>query len=267
MTDRAGRRRRVARRVLPPLAVFLLVLGGWTVVSYGLLPPRRRFLLPPVDQVIRVGFLDPDNRAELLDALALTSRVAGTGLAVAVLLGVGLGVLMAQTRWLERAIYPYVVVVQTIPVLALVPLFGFWFGFGFASRVLVCVLLSLFPLVANTLFGIRSVPAAQHQLFDLHRASRWRRLVKLQLPAALPSIFTGLRIAAGGSVIGAVVGDFFFRQGQPGLGILIDMYRSRLAAEQMFAAVLLASALGIAVFVVFGALARWAVGRWHESAE
>jgi NitT/TauT family transport system permease protein len=195
----------------------------------------------------------------------LTSRVAGTGLLVSVLLGVGLGVLMAQARWLERAVYPYVVVVQTIPVLALVPLFGFWFGFGFASRVLVCVLLSLFPLVANTLFGIRSVPAGQHQLFDLHRASRWARLVKLQLPAALPAIFTGLRIAAGGTVIGAVVGDFFFRQGEPGLGILIDTYRSELASEQMFAAVLLASGLGIAVFVVFGAVARWMVGRWHES--
>jgi NitT/TauT family transport system permease protein len=227
-----------ANRVLPPFAVFLLLLAAWTAVSYGLLPPNRRFLLPPPDEVVRVGFLDADNRSELLAALGLTSAVAGTGLLLSVVLGVGIGVLLAQARWLERALFPYVVVVQTIPVLALVPLFGFWFGFGFPSRVLVCVLLSLFPLVANTLFGIRSVPAGQHQLFDLHRAGRLTRLVKLQLPAALPAICTGLRIAAGASVIGAVVGDFFFRQGQPGLGILIDLYRSQLASAQMFAAVL-----------------------------
>jgi NitT/TauT family transport system permease protein len=255
------------KRVLPPLVVLVTMLGAWTAVSYGVLSPRRRFLLPPVDEVVRVGFLDPHNRAELLAGLALTTRVAGTGLAISVVLGVGLAVVMAQSRLLERAVYPYVVVVQTIPVLALVPLFGFWFGFGFPSRVLVCVLLSLFPLVANTLFGIRSVPKAQHQLFDLHRAGRWTRLWKLQLPAALPALFTGLRIAAGGSVIGAVVGDFFFRQGEPGLGVLIDNYRSQLASARMFAAVVLASGLGIAVFLVFGALARWAVGRWHESAE
>jgi NitT/TauT family transport system permease protein len=259
--------KRVARTVVPPLAVLLVVLGAWTFVSHVVLSPRRRFLLPPVDEVLRVGFGDPDNLAELLAALSLTSRVAGLGLLISVVLGVGLAVLMAQSRWLERAVYPYVVVVQTIPVLALVPLFGFWFGFGFSSRVLVCVLLSLFPLVANTLFGIRSVPAAQHQLFDLHRAGRWTRLWKLQLPAALPAMFTGLRIASGGSVIGAVVGDFFFRQGEPGLGVLIDQYRSQLASARMFAAVILASALGIAVFVVFGALARWVVGRWHESAD
>ncbi|XVV00280.1 ABC transporter permease [Actinosynnema sp. CA-248983] len=255
------------KKALPPLVVLFLVLGAWTLFSYVVLPPRRRFLLPPVDEVVRVGFLDPDNRAELLAGLALTSRVAGTGLLISVVLGVGLAVVMAQSRLLERAVYPYVVVLQTIPVLALVPLFGFWFGFGFPSRVLVCVLLSLFPLVANTLFGIRSVPRAQHQLFDLHGAGRWARLWKLQLPAALPALFTGLRIAAGGSVIGAVVGDFFFRQGEPGLGVLIDNYRSQLASAQMFAAVVLASGLGIAVFLVFGALARWAVGRWHESAD
>jgi len=260
-------KRGLARRVLPPVIVLLVVLGAWTVVSYGVLSPRRRFLLPPVDEVIRVGFLDRQNLTELLAGLALTSRVAATGLLIAVVLGVSLAVVMAQSRWVERAVYPYVVVVQTIPVLALVPLFGFWFGFGFSSRVLVCVLLSLFPLVANTLFGIRSVPRAQHQLFDLHQASRRDRLRKLQLPAALPALFTGLRIAAGGSVIGAVVGDFFFRQGEPGLGILIDMYRAQLESERMFAAVILASALGITVFVVFGALSRWAVGHWHESAD
>jgi NitT/TauT family transport system permease protein len=104
-------------------------------------------------------------------------------------------------------------------------------------------------------------------LFTLHRAGRWTRLVKLQLPAALPSIFTGLRISAGLSVIGAIVGDFFFKQGHPGIGILIDLYRQRLQSEQLFAAVILSSLLGVVVFWVFGFLARRVTGAWHESAQ
>jgi NitT/TauT family transport system permease protein len=132
--------------------------------------------------------------------------------------------------------------------------------------VLVCFLIALFPIVANTLFGLRSVDQDHHDLFTLHGAGRLTRLWKLQLPAALPSIFTGLRIAAGLSVIGAIVGDFFFRQGEVGLGVLIDYYRARLQSEQLFAAVLLASSFGLAVFLLFGALARRVVGGWHESA-
>jgi NitT/TauT family transport system permease protein len=89
---------------------------------------------------------------------------------------------------------------------------------------------------------------------------------KLELPAALPSIFTGLRISAGLAVIGAIVGDFFFKQGEPGIGILIDLYRSRLQSEQMFAAIILSSLLGVIVFWLFGFLARRVVGAWHQSA-
>ncbi|MGH3466106.1 MAG: ABC transporter permease subunit [Thermocrispum sp.] len=161
---------------------------------------------------------------------------------------------------------PYAVVLQTTPILALVPLFGFWFGFGFASRVLVCVLIAVFPLIANTLFGLRSVDRGQLEMFRLHDAGRRARLWKLQLPAALPAMFAGLRISAGLSVIGAIVGDFFFKQGEPGIGLLIDVYRSRLQTEQMFAAVLCASFFGIFVFWFFGYLARRVVGSWHESA-
>jgi NitT/TauT family transport system permease protein len=173
---------------------------------------------------------------------------------------------MSQARWVERSLFPYLVVLQATPILALVPLFGFWFGYGFGTRVLVCVLISLFPIAANTLFGLRSVDEAYHDLFTLQGAGRLTRLYKLQLPAALPSIFTGLRISAGLSVIGAIVGDFFFRQGEPGIGVLIDQYRSRLQSEQLLAAVILSSLFGLAVFWLFGALARRVVGGWHESA-
>jgi NitT/TauT family transport system permease protein len=264
-----GRRQRSVRRLLglwlPPLAVLAVVIGIWYAVSYLLLSPERRFLVPPPHAVVQVGFLTRDNLVELLGGLWLTTRVALVGLAVAVAIGMSLAILMRQARWIERSAYPYAVILQTIPILALVPLFGFWFGFGTFSRVLVCVLIALFPIIANTLFGLQSVDPRQHDLFTLHAAGRLRRLWKLELPSALPAIFTGLRISAGLSVIGAIVGDFFFKQGDPGIGVLIDLYRARLQSEQLFAAVILSSLLGVAVFWCFGYLSRRVVGRWHES--
>jgi NitT/TauT family transport system permease protein len=250
----------------PPFVVLLLMIGLWYAITYLLLDPQRRFLLPPPHAVLQVGFLDPFNLQELLEALWLSARVAMVGLGIAIVIGVLVAIAMSQARWVERSLYPYAVILQTIPILALVPLFGFWFGFGLSSRVLVCVLIALFPIIANTLFGLRSVEQDHHDLFTLHNAGRLTRLWKLQLPAALPSIFTGLRISAGLSVIGAIVGDFFFKQGEPGIGILIDLYRSRLQSEQMFAAIILSSLFGVIVFWFFGFLARRIVGGWHQSA-
>jgi NitT/TauT family transport system permease protein len=250
----------------PPTAVFAAMIGIWYGVSYLLLDPDRRFLVPPPHDVIQVAFLDPDNLQELLAALWLSTKVAFIGLFVAILVGVLLAVAMSQARWIERSLYPYAVLTETVPVLAMVPLFGFWFGFGNFSRVLVVVIFCIFPIIANTLFGLQSVDQEHHDLFTLHRAGRLTRLWKLQLPAALPSIFTGLRIAAGLAVIGAIVGDFVFRQGDPGIGILIDLYRARLQSELLFAAIILSSLLGVIVFWFFGFLARRVIGNWHQSA-
>lgn len=260
----AGRIRRLAILAIPPFAVLLLVVALWYAGSYVLIDPELRFLLPPPHEVVQVAFMDPYSRNELLAGLSLSAQVAMTGLALATATGTALAIVMSQARWVERSLYPYAVVLQTVPVLALVPLIGYWFGYGFASRVLVCVLIAVFPLIANALFGLRSVDPGLHELFTLHGAGRWTRLLKLQLPAALPAIFTGLRIAAGASVIGAVVGDFFFQQGQPGIGQLIYQYNRQLQSERLFAAVLLACLFGLVVFWAFGVLAR-RVAAWHES--
>jgi len=263
-----SRRSQVARwgwRWGAPAVVAGLVIGVWYTVSYRLLTEDTRFLVPPPDAVVRVGFLDPVNRAELLNGLLLSARVGTLGLVTAAVVGICLAILMSQARWVEDSVFPYLVLLQATPILALVPLYGFWFGYGFTTRVLVCFLISLFPIVANTLFGLRSVDREHHDLFTLHGAGRITRLWKLQLPSALPSIFTGLRIAAGLSVVGAIVGDFFFRQGEAGMGVLIDYYRARLQSEQLFAAVILSAAFGLAVFMLFGTLARKVVGGWHES--
>ena len=250
----------------PPFLLFLAVLGIWYLVSYQVLDPQRRFLLPPPHAVVRVAFLDRGNLEVLLRALSLTAGVAMAGLAVAIVLGIGLGVLMSQARWVERAVYPWAVVLQTIPILALVPLIGFWFQFGLFSRVLVCVLVAVFPITSTTLFGLRGVDRGDHDLFTLYGAGRLARLRKLQWPAALPAIFAGLRISAGLAVIGAVVGDFFFKQGEPGIGVLMEVYRQGLRSEQLFGAVILSSLLGLVVFWAFGWLARRVVGSGHETA-
>jgi NitT/TauT family transport system permease protein len=259
-----GRRRALAQMVAPML-VFALMIAIWLAISYVLLEPRRRFLMPPPQEVVRVGLLDARNFSEILAALWSTTQVAIVGLAVAIAVGTLIAVAMIQARWIEWSIYPWAVVLQTIPILAIVPLIGFWFQFGFSSRVLVCVLISLFPIITNTLFGLKSSDQAHHDLFTLQRASRLQRLLKLQLPGALPAVVSGWRIAAGLSVVGAIVGDFFFRQGDPGIGRLIDDYRARLQSEQLFAAVGLSSLLGLVVFWGFGLLGTLLVGSWHES--
>ncbi len=253
------------RTVLPPIVVFSVVVGVWYLVTYAFFAPRRRFLLPPPHQVVAEGFLDWARFHEILSALVVSATVALVGLAIASALGMVFAILMSQAPWIERAFYPWAVVLQTIPILAIGPLIGFWFGYGFWSKTMVCVLIALFPIITNTLFGLRSVDPGHHDLFTLRRASRWRRLSRLEFPGALPSVFTGLRISAGLSVIGAIVGDFFFRQGEPGIGRLIDDYTRSLDSGPMFVAVIVSSVFGLAVFWLFGLAAHVIVGPWHES--
>ncbi|MCU1456425.1 MAG: binding-protein-dependent transport system inner rane component [Actinomycetia bacterium] len=263
-----AKRRRPTRLLLdalPPLAVAGVVVAGWYAATYLLLTPQRRFLLPPPHAVVQKGLFDAQARGEIFHAVLSTARVAAFGLVIASLLGITLAIAMSQARWVQRSLYPWAILLQTVPILAIVPLIGFWWGFDFRSRVLVCVLISLFPMITNTLFGLQSVPSGLHDVFSIRRVSRVSRLVHLELPAALPSIFTGLRISAGLSVIGAIVGDFFFRQGDPGIGRLIDNYRAQLASEQLFAAIFASSLLGLLAFLLVGAIGNRTVGRWHDS--
>jgi NitT/TauT family transport system permease protein len=252
------------RDAWPSLAVFAGILGLWYAVTYLVLAPTKRFLLPAPHDVL-LTFVTPSVLTEIMTALGRSGLVALTGLAVAIAIGLVWAIAMSQARWVERALFPYAVVLQCIPILALVPLIGFWFGFDFTARVIVCIMIALFPMVSNTLFGLRSVDRGQRELFQLQGASRWTVLRKLEMPSALPAIFAGMRISAGLSVVGAIVGDFFFRRGDPGLGALISNYQSRLQGPELFAAILTAAVFGVLIFVLFGWLANRVVGRWHVS--
>jgi NitT/TauT family transport system permease protein len=256
----------VIRRLLPPLVVLAGFIGIWYFITYKLLESDQRFLLPPPHEVVQFGFLDSASMEDILAALWSTTQVALVGLLIAIALGMSFAIFMSQAKWIERSFYPYAVVLQTIPILALVPLIGFWFQFNFRSRVIVCVLIALFPIITNTLFGLQSVDRELNDLFTLHGASRFTRLIKLQLPHAMPAIFTGFRISAGLSVIGAIVGDFFFRQGEPGIGRLLDIYRAQLQSAQLLTAIIFSSLLGLAVFWLFGVIGHTVTKSWHESA-
>lgn len=254
------------RIVLPPVLTGGLILGIWYFVSYVILDPKRRFLLKPPHEVWNVGFANGDNFSEMMEGLLATSKTAFWGLLSAILLGFLLAVIMSQAKFVERAIFPYAVVLQAIPILAIVPLIGFWFGYGFMPRVFICVIIALFPIIVNTLFGLLSADQGLHDLLTLHNTGRVTRLRKLMFPAALPAVFAGLRISAGLSVIGAIVGDFYFGQGEVGIGQLLKRYAARLEGEQLLAAVIVSSGLGVLVFTLFGWIANRVVGKWAADA-
>jgi NitT/TauT family transport system permease protein len=259
---------RRARRQLPwwqPTIVFALVIGLWYLASlYYDRVKELSWVVPYPHEVLHEMVLNERFREPLLDDLWQTTVVIATGLVIAIVIGTLWAVLMSQAVWVEHSLYPYAVILQTLPILAIVPLIGSIFGYEFTSRVIVTVMIALFPLVSNTLFGLQSVDRAQRELFRLAGAGRWTTLTKLQFPAALPAVFVGLRTAAGLAVIGAIVGDQFFQRGTPGLGVLIQVSNARLNGPGTYAAILTASLLGVAVFLLFGLLGRLAIGRWFD---
>ena len=251
-----------------PVAVFGLFIAFWYFMSYvgihGIMG-KPKFLVPPPHRVVHDSFFVWHNFHPILNALWLSTKVALIGLGISIVLGMALAIVMSQARWIERAFWPYLIALQAVPILAIVPIIGVILGYDFRSRVLVCVIISLFPIITNTLFGLLSADRSQHELFTLHGAGRITRLRKLQLPAALPAIFTGFRISAGLAVIGSVVGDIFFQRGEQGIGQLIKVYGARLNYTTMFGALIVTVALGVTVFGFFGWLSQRFIGKWHES--
>ena len=260
----ASRLRRMLLAVAPPLVAFAFFVGIWYLVTYVILSPDRRFLMPPAHEVVRNGFFNGTNLHEQLSATWDTTKVAATGLGIAFVLGMLVAIIMSQGKWLERALYPYAVIVQVTPILAIVPLIALWFGYDFRARVVVCVMISVFPIITNTLHGLLTVESSLHDLFRLHHARGVKRLVKLQLPHAVPDIFVGLRVSAGLSVIGAIVGEFFFRQGTPGLGRLLDFYRAYLQSDLLVSTLIFCCLLGIVAFWGVGFIGRQLTKSWYE---
>lgn len=256
-------RHRLWAILLPPLLTLLgLVLIWQQVVRLAEVP---RWLVPaPADIWRAFG----EHRATLCAAALTTAKAAVLGFALSTVVGVAAGMALSAARLIERAFYPFTVFLQTVPLVAVAPLLVLWFGVGLPSVMISAFIVSLFPVIANTLSGMRSVDPALRDLFRLYGATRWATLFKLKLPSALPDIFTGLRIASGLAVIGAIVGEFVagMADENQGLGVLVLSANRNLQTATVFAAVLLAAGLGLALFALLNLLSYWLLRRWHASA-
>jgi NitT/TauT family transport system permease protein len=235
--------------VVVVLGLEALVRGGWI----------RAFLMPPPSAIFLTMAQD---WPELLAALAKTSAGAFAGFVLSAVGGIGIAVFLASSRAIQRAFYPYAVFFQTVPIIAIAPLLVIWFGYGMRTVIASAFVASIFPVIANTLNGILSTDPALRDLFRLYGASASATLWKLRFPSALPQILTGLRIAGGLAVIGAIVGEFI---GGQGLGSVVDVARTQQRTDKVFAAVLLASLLGLVLFGLINILSRVALRRWHAS--
>ena len=210
-----------------------------------------------------------NNASDLLTALRSTFVDSSLGLLLSIIVGVGLAVIMSQSRLLERAIFPYTTLAQTIPIFAIAPLIYSMVGDGHSAIVLVSLIIAVFPMIANTTLGLTSVDANQINLFRMYNANRRQELLHLRLPFAIPYILTGIRVSSGLSIIGVIVGQTLLGSGDPdggGMG-----YEIRYAASQgdwglLGAAAVVSALLGIVVFMALGALSNLALRNWHESA-
>ena len=260
-SSRAGQ---VARDALPVIAVALLALFSWWLLSVTVYAGKG-YLLPGPGEVAAAVH---ENAGTLALATLTTLKEATLGYVSAIVVGVALAALMSQSRLLERSLYPYAVLLQTVPVVAIAPLIVLWFGYNELSVVVISFIMALFPIINNTLLGLRSTSRTLVELFELHNKSRVTAFWKLRLPSALPNIFAGLRISAGLSVIGAIVGEFIIGSGnsQGGLGVQIVFAQGRMYTGLLFAEVIAATLLGFLFFLVVSIIGRMLLKHWHESA-
>ena len=254
--------RTAIERVLAPLGALFLVLAAWESMTRALDVPV--YLVPPPSAVLRAAVNDAST---LLVGAITTGRAALVGFALSALFGVLAAITLASSKWLERALYPYTVFLQTVPIVAIAPLLVLWFGPGLRAVAVSAFIVSVFPVIANTLAGLRSVDPALRDLFRLYGASRSATLFKLELPAAVPEVVTGLRVASGLAVIGTIVGEFVagFSEGSAGLGILVLSSYRQLRTDLLFAAVLTAAGLGLALFAAVKFIGTRLLRRWHAS--
>ena len=242
--------------LLPALTAGVILLG-WA----GLASQTSPVLLPSPRAVL--GALVTE-RAALAEATAYTALASGAGLAAASALGVAGAVLFQRSRWLEAALYPYAIFIQTVPIVAIAPLLVVWLGYGLAPAVASAAIVSFFPVLTSANAGLRSVSAEQLELFRLYGASWGQTLWRLRLPAAAPFLLSGLRTAAGLSVVGAIVGEFVGSNGiPPALGAVVLRSARQAETAQTFAAIFAAAALAFAFFSVVRGVERQVIGAWH----
>ena len=249
--------------IWPPLVVFVIAVILWEV-----LPPAlgvQSYILPTPTEVWRAV---KDNSGEFWQGVFTTLWTSAAAFALSAVLGVIVACVFATWRPVERTLFPYMVILSTVPIIAIAPLIIIWFGYGASSILIVAVLVGFFPVVANTVVGLHSASTSSVDLFRIYRASTFQTLCKLRLWTALPFLTAALKISATLAVVGTIVGEYVAGVGGSGggLGYIIVVSNNRLETSYTFAAAIASCLLGIAFFWTVGGISRRVLGSWHESA-
>lgn len=242
---------------LPPLLPLLFSLGAAEMAVRMAWVPA--YLIPAPSEVLQSLVYD---RLELLLAAWATLSSALAGLLLSFVTGTFFAIALSSSDLARRAFYPYAVFFQTVPIISIAPLLVIWFGFGQPTVIASAAIVSIFPIIASTLLGLKSTEPSLLDLFKLYTASNRQTLWMLKVPFALPQIFSGLRIASGLAVVGAIVGEFI---GGGGLGSVVDAARTQQRVDRVFAAVLISSLIGIVLVGAVNIISRLSLGSWHSS--
>jgi NitT/TauT family transport system permease protein len=253
-----------ALKIIVPVAVGVLVLALWQFLVRHYQVPV--YLLPAPSDIWQ-AFIE--NFAELMSALWVTLRIVVLAFLLALATGVAFAILFSQSRVVELALYPYAVILQVTPVIAIAPLIIIWVGYDRVDAALLILawIVAFFPILANTTLGLRSADRNLIELFKLYGGSRWQMLTRLQMPGALPYLMSAMKVSGGLALVGTIVAEFAAGSGtDTGMGWTIIEASRNLHIAKLFAALALLSLLGIAIFFALSALEWLVLHRWHESA-
>ncbi len=255
-------RRALLDRLLPTIAGLVFLLGWEGLVrGYNI----SKFILPPPSLIFTTMIAQRD---ALLRSLQFTATISLSAFCLAIVSGVTLGVLLTQSRTVERTFWPYAVAMQVTPVVAIAPLIIIWVGLDrvWLALLILAWIVAFFPMLSNTAIGMKSADHGLINVFDLYGASRWKKLRYLQLPSAMPFILAGARISSGLSVIGAVVAEFVAGSGSAtGLAYMIIESGTMLNIPRMFSALTVLSLFGLTIWHITSAVQRKLLSKWHES--
>ncbi|KAA6129823.1 ABC transporter permease [Cupriavidus cauae] len=254
--------RAAVQRIAAPLAVGALMLLAWQAVCIWLdVPP---YLVPTPSAIARTLVED---WALLSGSLWVTLRITMLAFALAVVLGTAAAFVFVQSRLIEASLFPYAILLQVTPVVAIAPLIIIWVKEPTLALVICATMVAIFPIISNTVLGLRSVNPGLLNLFRINRATRWDTLRRLRIPSALPYFFGGLRISCGLALIGAVVAEFVAGTGGTGAGLAYQILQAGFALNipRLFAALVLITVTGVLLFGAMVMLSRLALSHWHES--
>jgi NitT/TauT family transport system permease protein len=249
--------------IAPPLVVGILVIAGWETCCRVFGIPS--YLVPEPSLIAKTFVTDAPS---LLHALWVTLRVTLIALALSITIGTALAFLFVQSPIIERSFFPYAIILQVTPIVAIAPLIIILVKNTQVALIICATIIAIFPIISNTTVGLRSIDPGHQDLFAINRASRLQNLAYLRIPSALPYFFAGLRISSGLALIGAVVAEFVAGTGGRNTGLAYEILQAgyQLEIPRMFAALFLITLAGIALFLVIVGLSKLALGSWHDSA-